>query len=159
MPDLFTHFTSGVILRKFTHREKLGSVIILGCSLPDLVTRLPSIALFYLFNIEISYFVIPLHTPIGILITCYFVSMFFEFYLRKKVFYYLLFGSFIHLTLDLMQIQFLRSDYFLFFPFSFYTIDFGLFHYDSSVSLFIPECILLCLFVLYGWLSKKNELA
>jgi hypothetical protein len=156
MPDLFTHFTSGIIFAKTGIPKYRLALLVLGCSFPDILTRIPVIVFNLTFKINIENYLLPLHTPIGILISIYLFCFLFEEKNRKECFLYILFGAFLHLGLDVLQTQFFKSDYFLLFPFSFYAPEINLFYYDKSIDWFFPEFFLV-IFVIYPIVLKRKS--
>ncbi len=151
MPDLFTHFTTGIVLSRFGLSNYRLSLFVLGSIFPDLFARIPTILSKLLFDKNIDEFIIPFHTPIGIMLLLYLFVHLFERRIRGEAFLIMALGSALHLFLDVLQRQFFQSDYFLFFPFCFYAPKIDLFHYDESVNWFFPECILVvfCIYPLF----------
>jgi hypothetical protein len=118
MPDLVTHALVPYLLVKFFKKFDQTSLVVFICGtmLPDLVSR-PFNYIFVRTFPLINDFTGPLHSPLMALLYCLLVSYFFAEPVRKKVFIYLLTGSWIHLGLDALQIH-VGSGYYLFFPVS-----------------------------------------
>jgi len=88
-----------------------------------------------------SDFVLPFHTPFVLLLVCILLSYFFEEKQRKNVFFALLFGSYLHIFLDISQ-RHVFDEYFLLFPFSWKTYEFGMLWAESWFYI-LPFLILL----------------
>jgi hypothetical protein len=151
MPDLFTHFASGYFISRHKTLRRYTFFLILGAILPDILTRVPEIVLDRFFGIPVFHFVIIFHTPVCLLLTSYIFSLMLEKRERLQAFIYILAGSYLHVALDLMQRQIGDGVYIPLFPFSFETIQLGLFHYNASITLF-PAIFILVLVV---WLISR----
>ncbi len=116
MPDLLSHWAAG---RLVGGRGGTGFIFLLGALLPDLLTR-PV----YILWPGAYWFVKPVHTPVGIVLSCLAVSGLFVARQRKRVFLWLTAGAFLHLFLDLFQ-RHLVGGYALAFPFSWKSWEIG----------------------------------
>jgi hypothetical protein len=98
MPDSLTHFTIARIASLPLRQSQTRLLFYLGAFLPDIVEK-------SLRHITQSgpYFVIPAHTPLGILLYCYIFCMFFEQGLRPRAFTSLYLGSLLHILCDLFK--------------------------------------------------------
>ncbi|MBF0192958.1 MAG: hypothetical protein HQL71_00310 [Magnetococcales bacterium] len=136
MPDLFTHFVSGYIPGESNPKGRNDALLVTGAVLPDILSRIPQIVFGNFMGLNVTNFFGALHTPAGFGLFCYLLAHFFPADGRKKVFTLLFAGSLLHFILDLMQAQFNQGVYMPFFPFSFKTTQWGIFHYNDSLYLF-----------------------
>ena len=129
MPDLLSHLLSARIAGTALRSNRRGWLVMLlfGALLPDLLTR-P----FYILWPATYWFVNPLHTPVGIFLTCLALSEFFIPAQRNVAFVMLLAGSALHLLLDLLQ-KHEHGGYALLFPFSWDRLEFGLFWPEQTL--------------------------
>jgi membrane-bound metal-dependent hydrolase YbcI (DUF457 family) len=142
MPDLLTHFLIAFLFVKLRKIERYKSLIYLGTVLPDILVRLSVLSMDVILKIRgLNWFFMPLHTPLGILLTCFFATYFFEERSRKPVFINLMTGAFLHLFLDILQIHWV-TEYYLFYPFSWEKFEIGLFWPHQSIY-FIPVLALI----------------
>jgi hypothetical protein len=103
------------------------AILWLGIVLPDVLTR-PM----YILLPRSYWFVTPLHTPAGIVLSCLAVSGLFAASQRNRVFVWLLCGSGLHLLLDLTQ-KHHYGGYALAFPVSWYRPGFGWIGADQTL--------------------------
>jgi len=156
MPDLLTHFLVAFLFVKLIKIERYKSLIYLGTILPDILTRCPVFAIDVILNIrEFNWFFMPLHTPFGILLTCLFVTYFFDEKSRKFVFTNLMAGAFLHLFLDVLQIHW-GTAYYLFYPFSWVKFEIGLFWPHQSIY-FIPVLSLVAAVIISILVVENGE--
>ena len=153
MPDLFAHFASAYLPSRYQRLRQYDALLVFGAVLPDLLARIPIIIFVRWLELPVVYFFRALHTPIGVILTCYLLSFLFERSIRFKSFLALTAGSFLHLVLDLMQQQFFEGVYIPFIPFSIKTVQWGWFHYNASLLLF-P---LLLVSVLFFWFRREKD--
>jgi hypothetical protein len=73
MPELLTHLMVAQGCRKLAKSRLLTPAFLVGTILPDLLARPLHIIWPSLF-----WFVMPLHTPLGLLLACAFISQFFQ---------------------------------------------------------------------------------
>ena len=152
MPDLFAHFSSVYLPSRYRRFRRYDALLVLGTVLPDLLSRIPIIIFVRWLDFPVAYFFRALHTPIGVILICYLLSFLFVRSIRFKSFLALVVGSLVHLVLDLMQEQFFYGVYMPFFPFSITTVQWGWFHYNTSLLSF-PVLLIL---VLYFWFIKEK---
>jgi len=152
MPDLFTHFASGYLISRVPNLRRYTAFLALGAILPDILTRIPEILLDRLLGIPIFHFLNIFHSPFCLLLVSYIISLTFEFKIRLIAFLFIFIGSCLHVILDLMQKQFGEGVYMPYFPFSLETIQWGLFHFNASVTLF-P---IIFVIVVVAWLFTRN---
>jgi hypothetical protein len=153
MPDLFAHFSSAYLPSRYQRLRQYDALLVLGAVFPDLLARIPIVIFVRWLDLPVVYFFRAVHTPVGMVLACYALSFLFERTIRFKSFLALVMGSFLHLILDLMQQQFFEGTYLPFVPFSTKPIQWGWFHYNTSL-LFFP---LLLGVVLFFWFQKKKN--
>ena len=154
MADLVTHAAVGVLVKAATSRSN-AAAFIAGTLLPDLLSRLPSMicsaaralvevppALIYGWD--------PLHTPAGMLLSAYAISLLFVAEQRAGVFWNLLGGMLLHMAIDLLQSH-LGVGYPLLFPFSTHAVELGLIGSEATVPLALP------LAVLAVWVWRRGQ--
>lgn len=129
MPDLLTHIAVAYGCQRCAMKSPLTSWFLVGTVLPDVLTRPFSI----LFP-SLAWFVMPLHTPVGLLLVCALVSHLIPQKNRRSVFYNLLGGAALHLLLDLFQ-KHIGGGYYMFFPFSWWSFEFGFIWPETSLYL------------------------
>ena len=153
MPDLFAHFSSAYLPSRYKRFHQYDALLVLGTVLPDLLGRIPIVIFVRWLDLPVLYFFKALHTPIGMILVCYMVTFLFERSKRFKSFLSLVAGSFLHLILDLMQLQFFEGVYIPFVPISIKAVQWGWFHYNASLLLF-P---LLLILVAFFWLRETRK--
>jgi hypothetical protein len=136
MPDLLTHAAvAHLAARRWFPR--LGAVLfVAGTMLPDVLSR-P----FYIVFPALHWWVMPLHTPAGMVIVCWILAGFFETAERRRVFLALAGGVLLHFLLDAPQ-KHVAAGYFWLFPFSWTTYEWGWWWSEDSVRL-VPAAVLL----------------
>ncbi len=152
MPDLLTHLVVAEGCRKVTRSYSLNSWFLIGTVLPDILTRPFNIIFPSLF-----WFVMPLHTPVGLFLVCMFLSSFFRPQKQRQVFYNLLGGSALHLLLDLFQ-KHIGDGYYLFFPFSWSSFEIGIIWPETSLYL-LPLWIIVGVFFWRAGFSARREVS
>ena len=145
MADLVTHAAVGLLLKSVTARRHTA-VLIAGTLLPDLLSRLPSMVCSAArVVVEVPSLLIygwdPLHTPAGMLLSSYAISLLFVAEHRRGVFLNLLGGMLLHMAVDLLQSH-LGVGYPVLFPFSLHAFELGLIGSEATVPLAIPLAIL-----------------
>ena len=148
MPDLISHIGSGYLIGARFKKRGWMTLFLLGVILPDLTTR----PLYILFE-SLYWYVKPLHTPVGLVLSCWLISALFIEQQRWYVFKALLAGSSVHLFFDLFQ-RHMHGGYALFFPFSWATWEFGLFWPETGL-LLIPAWLLVIACVII-WRTRKS---
>jgi hypothetical protein len=129
MPDLLTHVIVAQACRGRVRGNILTAWFLVGTVLPDVLTRPFNIAF-----PSLSSFSMPLHTPMGLFFVCALISHLFTAASRWLVFYNLLGGAALHLLLDVFQTH-IAGSYYLLFPFSWCSFEFGLFWPEDSLYL------------------------
>ncbi|MDP8214135.1 MAG: metal-dependent hydrolase [Candidatus Euphemobacter frigidus] len=148
MPDLVTHVAGAYLVKRGVKITRYAALFYLGAMLPDLASR-PLHIIWPRTLLASQAF----HSPVGVFLICWLVSLFFRVDQRKRVFFLLIAGSFLHLVMDSGQKQ-LEGGYLWFFPFSMKTCSLGLFWPEDSVR-FLPYTAIAVLIV-YGF-SKWRE--
>lgn len=129
MADLITHTCTAIVYKALRNQPHVATFVA-GTCLPDLVGRVPAMALttlrwkwtwipeplIYIFN--------PIHLPIGIVLFSAFVALFYPAHQRGWAFRNLLGGGILHLMVDLLQSHF-GVGYLLLFPFSLWDWELG----------------------------------
>jgi hypothetical protein len=138
MADLLTHIATGLLFKAGTG-GKHTAVFVLGNALPDLMRSIPVMGVDRL--IRFTHLPIPkeamypwavLHMPIGMLFSSYLLCWLFAQQVRFRVFAWLLAGMSAHMTLDILQ-DHNGEGYFLLYPFSDWTFEFGLYGPEETV--------------------------
>ncbi len=151
MPDLATHVLLNAIPGKWIQSKKNLMMFILGAVLPDVLTRVPANIL----SVKNSgYFVLPLHSPLPLLLVCYIIVLFFHEPSRKHVFCWLYCGIMIHLFADGFQIH-MGPGYYWLYPFSWFTYHWGLYWPETSLYV-LPFLFLIFLGQLFLTFIKPN---
>jgi hypothetical protein len=141
MPDLLTHSAAAYLsARRWLGRPGVvratAILFIVGTMLPDVLSR-P----FYILFPALHWWVMPLHTPAGMLTVCWIITGFFQAAERRRVFFALISGVLLHFVLDAPQ-KHVAAGYFWLFPFSWKTYEWGLWWSEDSVWI-VPWVILL----------------
>ena len=140
MPDLLTHAAAAHLAGRRWFPRPAAILFTVGTMLPDLLSR-P----FYIIFPALHWWVMPLHTPIGVALVCWMVTGLFKKEQRKIVFVALFAGAMFHFLLDAPQ-KHVVAGYFWLFPFSWTTYEWGLWWSEDSVRI-VPFVILLVAFV------------
>ena len=145
MADLVTHAAVGVLLKAATSRTH-AAAFIAGALLPDLLSRLPSmICSAARVIVDVPSLLIygwdPLHTPVGMLLSAYAISLLFVAEQRVGIFWNLLGGMLLHMAIDLLQSH-LGVGYPLLFPFSTRAFELGVIGSEATVPLALPLALL-----------------
>ncbi len=128
MPDLVTHVVAGYGCQRGLW-PRLSPWFLVGAVLPDVLTR-P----FTILWPGSFWWTMPLHTPIGLLLVCAAIAFLHGPGGRRSVFLNLVGGALVHLFLDLFQAH-LAGSYYLFFPFSWRSIEIDLMWPETSLYL------------------------
>ena len=153
MPDLFAHFASGYLISYPNKFQRYSALFVLGAILPDVLTRIPEIVFERFLGLPVFHFFNALHTPVGVIFASYILSFVLVEKERKSAFICFLSGSLVHIALDLMQRQFYHAVYMPLFPFSMETFQWGIYHYNTSLTFFLP--LLILTFIL--WILKRKR--
>ena len=137
MADLVTHVAAGALLKALTRGPHLPTFLV-GCVLPDAVSRVPTMGLTMLMHegapipeVLIAGFYV-LHMPLGIVPFCWLVASLFPEDVRPYIWGNLVGGSALHLALDVLQSHF-GAGYLLLYPFSTWHWEAGLIGPEDSV--------------------------
>ena len=150
MADLVTHAAAGLLLKALTSRKHVA-VFVFGALMPDLLSRVPSmICSAARVVVEVPTLLIygwePLHTPAGMVVSAYAISLLFVAENRAMIFANLLGGMLLHMAIDLLQSH-LGVGYPLLFPFATRAFEVGLIGSEATVPFSIP----LALLTLWVW--------
>jgi hypothetical protein len=137
-------------VRKGVQRDTLTAWFLIGTILPDVLTR-PV----YIVFPSLHWFVMPLHTPIGLFLVCQLISRFLPPQQQRPVFYNLMGGAVLHLLLDICQKQ-MGDGYHLFFPFSWSSFEIGLFWAETSLYL-LPLWLGIGVFLVGRWMFRHHK--
>ncbi len=137
MADLVSHWALAVLVKAGTGWRDVP-VFVAGSLLPDLLARLPPMALELVARplgglpAWASYMWAPLHLPAGMLAASYLLALLFPAERRRVVFANLLGGMGLHLLVDLCQ-DHLGVGYQLLFPLWTRPVEFGLWGSEDTV--------------------------
>jgi hypothetical protein len=137
-------------VRKCVQRDTLAAWFLIGTILPDVLTR-P----FYIVFPSLHWFVMPLHTPVGLVLVCLLISHFLPPPQHRPVFYNLMGGAGLHLLLDICQKQ-MGDGYHLLFPFSWSSVELSLFWPETSLYL-LPLWLGIGVFYVGRWLFRQKR--
>jgi hypothetical protein len=139
MADLLVHIATGFAAGRPLRDGRLRAILYVGVCLPDLLYK----ALLYLAGAP-TWLCEPTHAPLGLLPFCYAAALLFEESWRKRAFWALLGGSYLHLLVDLGK-NYLGAGVIPWaFPFSMDTVELG-WYYPEDTLLLIPPALLLLL--------------
>lgn len=146
MPDLGTHFVSGMWLYRHVLRSdaRYAPIFYLGCILPDIVSKSGTAIL----GKGMWYcFLQSFHSPLSLLLQCMLISLLFSKEIRLHVFKYISLGTAAHLLFDATQIHITGGgQYFWAYPFSTWTYELPLFDVDQWPYLFTISTFMLIAF-------------
>ncbi len=135
MPDLLTHSAAAYVASRRWFPRSGAILFVVGTMLPDMLSR-P----FYILFPALHWWVMPLHTPVGMVIVCWMLAGFFQANERRRVFGALAGGVLLHFLLDAPQ-KHIAAGYFWLFPFSWTTYEWGLWWSEDSIKI-VPWVIL-----------------
>ena len=153
MPDLLTHLMVAQGCRKGASNAAVTVWFLVGTVLPDILTR-PFIIVTN--SSTVFWFVMPLHTPIGLLLVCACISFFVRPQHQRRIFYNLIGGAVLHLFLDMLQ-KHMGASYYLLFPFSWSSFEIGLVWPEDSLYLIPLWCAVGAVLVGRWWLRTKTS--
>ena len=163
MPELVTHTLAATFIRHSSRRQ--FPMLLFGAVLPDLLNRGVGTLLGWILkpellapeDIPISWYLTHFHTPIGLVVTIYGITLLFEESLRRSVFCWMGTGVVLHFALDGLQRTLPEGvGYFWLFPFTWYSETLGVFWPEDSLY-GIPGFIALLL--LWEWrLWRRKQL-
>lgn len=122
MADLVTHLAAGLLFKGLTRGPGTAAFLV-GCALPDLAARVPSMALSALRHRglpvpePVIYAFYVLHMPLALVALTWLVAAPFRAADRRLVWLNLLGGAALHLGLDVLQRHY-GAGYMLLYPFS-----------------------------------------
>ncbi len=159
MPDLITHlvvpYTVGRAAGRVSIRPRPWlALLCLGAVLPDLLTRAFGVAFPFA---PIGRFLLPWHTPIGLLVICLMLAFAFPEAKRPAYLGWLMAGVGVHLGLDLFQKAIIEGHYYWFFPFSAKKAQIGLYWPDETI-LYTPYLLAagLTIEAVVQWRARKR---
>lgn len=151
MPDLLTHAAVAHLAGRRWFPHPAAILFTVGTMLPDVLSR-P----FYIMFPVLHWWVMPLHTPVGIALVCWMATGLFKNVDRKTVFMALFAGAVFHFLLDAPQ-QHVAAGYFWLFPFSWSTYEWGLWWSEDSVP-YVPFIVLIVAFVeIFLYLHQRRK--
>ncbi|MCK5282770.1 MAG: hypothetical protein KAK00_05155 [Nanoarchaeota archaeon] len=156
MPDLITHIIVGLILAKLL-RVKKKSLVLLGAILPDMIYKLSLLGLF--FDIPENVFIfglLPLHSPIGLIITTILISFIFK-YPKHKTISSISLGWISHLLLDLTNKHYLIKQTYMFMPLSYKALELGWFWQDQYYFMLLASLAILIIIYIFENIRAKNS--
>jgi len=157
--DLITHAATALLWRAWRPGPHLPAFVA-GSLLPDLLARVPAIGLTRLHD-RLSVAVpellinlwVPLHLPVGMLLSSYVLAQLFDVRVRVGVFRALLGGQALHLLLDLLQYH-TTGGYMLLYPLSSWSFELGVMGSEDTVYLAPP---LSALTALVWWRRRRAQ--
>ena len=152
MPDLVSHAIIGLLLCELLN-IKPKSLVILGALLPDLLSKLELLHLFFPFGDRLYWILMPLHTPIGLALATFLVVNLFS-YDKKESYSLITIGWLSHIFADWLINKHLYIGSFLWFPFSWKTSEIGIVWTEEFYLILIP---LLVIYVLLKILNIKKS--
>lgn len=152
MPDLFSHLCVTHLARRGLEArrgrdlpEADAALFYLGGCLPDLVSRAPGVLAS---SPGAHHVLLALHQPVPVLLLAYVLALLLPEARRRGYFAWLVAGAALHYVLDFLQRDLGAAGEFWLFPFSFKTLQLGLFWPDQAVVAIAP---LLALIALVEW--------
>ncbi len=157
MPDLFSHLCVTHLARRGVEArrgrdlpEADAAVFYLGGCLPDLVSRAPGV----LTSSSLAHHVLAaMHQPVPVLLVAYVLTLVLPAARRRRYFAWLVAGAALHYALDILQRDLGDAGEFWLFPFSFKTLQLGLFWPDQAVVAIVP---LLACIALVEWRRRVS---
>jgi len=151
MADLLVHFASAYVAGRPLRDGRVRAIVYFGVCLPDLLFK----TLLYAGHAP-TWLCEPTHSPLGLLPFCYAGALLFEEAWRKRAFWALLGGSWLHLLLDLGKNHLGQGVILWAFPFSMDAVELGWYHPEDSPLLMLPALALIGLVELTGRLSARR---
>jgi hypothetical protein len=140
MADLFVHFAVGYSTGKFIKDRKVRVLYYAGNFIPDVVFK----AFLYLTGSP-TWYCEPSHSPLILLVICYFFALLFDERIRLQAFLAFFVGSLLHLVIDSFKNHMGKGIIMYGFPFTMERIGFGLYYIHQSAYLILPAIILILL--------------
>lgn len=160
--DLITHLATALLPAAFFPRVRYVGVVALGAALPDLLARVPPLALevvhYHLFAIPEVLFMPwgALHEPVPLALCCFLLSRLFVAEQRRAAGVWLGVGCLLHVALDVLQDHH-GEGYFLLFPLSTERYELGLIGSEATIHIALP--LAFATMVVWGgrwWLHKPS---
>ena len=153
MPDLVSHAIIGLLLCELLN-IKPKSLVVLGALLPDLLSKFELLHLFFPFGDRLYWILMPLHTPIGLILATFLVIHFFN-YNKKRSYILITLGWVSHILADWMINRHLYIGSFLWFPFSWKTSEIGIAWPEEFYLVLIP---LVAIYLLIRFLKRISDI-
>ena len=151
MADLLVHFATGFAAGRPLRDGRLRSIVYVGVCLPDLLYKL----LLYGGGAP-TWLCEPTHTPLGLIPWCWLGALLFEESWRRRAFWALLAGGWLHLLVDVGKNYMGNGVIMPAFPFSMKTVELGWYHPEDSPLLMLPALALMGAVELLGRLSSRK---
>jgi hypothetical protein len=151
MADLLVHFASAFVAARLLRDGRIRSILYVGVCLPDLLFKL-----FLYCGGAPTWLCEPTHTPLGQIPFSYVGALLFEEAWRKRAFFALLAGGWLHLLLDLGKNYMGNGVIAWGFPFSMDTFELGWYHPENSPLMMLPALALIAVVELLGRLSGRR---
>jgi len=151
MPDPLSHVCFALLVGRAARFRRGLAAFVIGTFLPDLLTSAPTVLL----GSVTYWFWVPSHTPVGVLVWAYALSLLFRREDRRVTFACLLAGGWLALALDALQ-DHIAGGYMLLFPFSWAQYELHLIAPEASI-LWLPYLVgLTGLAELLLWLKRRR---
>lgn len=157
VPDLFTHLCAthlarrGVAARRGADLPAADAALFyLGGCLPDLVSRAPGVLASAPWTLHV---LAAMHQPVPVLLVAYVLALLLPEARRRRYFAWLVAGAALHYALDILQRDLGDAGEFWLFPFSWKTLQLGLFWPDQAVVAIAP---LLACIALVEWRRRAR---
>ncbi len=140
MADLLVHFATVYGPGQAFRDARLRAILYVGVCLPDILYKLP----LYLAGSS-TWYCEPTHSPLGMAAICYAAALLFEEPWRKRAFFALTAGSWLHLLADLGK-NYMHSGVILWgFPFTMDRAELAWYYPEETVYLMLPSLVLILL--------------
>ncbi len=149
MADLLVHFATAYVPGRALRDGRLRAVLYVGVCLPDVLYK----GLLYLFGAP-TWLCEPTHAPLGLVPWCYGIALLFEPEWRKRAFWALLAGSWLHVLVDLGKSHMGSGVIVWPFPFSMHRVELGWYRPEDTVLLMLPAAALVAAVELGSRLRK-----
>ncbi len=155
MPDLMTHLLVPLTIGRLSLQDRVRPALLcLGAVLPDLLSRVPAIALG---KTQAAWLFSAFHTPVGVFVFCLAAVFLFPREIRTFCLGWILTGVGVHFLLDLLQKTVLAGNYYWFFPFSFNRFQIELFWPDETIYAIPPLLALALLIEIFRYRRRKKQ--
>lgn len=140
MPDLISHAIIGFLICELLNlRPK--SLVVLGAVMPDLLLKWELLHTIFPIGDRLYWFLMPLHTPVGLLLATFIIIHFFN-YSKGKTFLLITSGWLSHILSDLIFNKHFYDGNFLLFPFSWVSFEIGMVWAEEFYLVLIPLLII-----------------